>query len=249
MLTPRIFLLPIFLFTFVVNGFSKSHTNILALFYSLPDSIFTKNNYCFDAEKDSFSLRERKVMSFGYSDSVYNLEPDARHLIFLEVSDSIGKLTFGNGLDSPSTTLSILETKGNEVFFSVESSRCDFVACFQLWNFYSKKGKKIKEVQDVLPGYYPASFFFKKPYLDSVKVDPGSDIPGIELTFTNDPHFLKISVNTEFFDPELVTVDSSLLVLDLGRLSDDDLFLVLTKRKFIISHLILPTEISQPAEN
>lgn len=221
----RIFLLVALGFSFVLPA---KQLSLSELFLTLPDSVFTKT-FCFDMDKDSFPVKERKELldSMGQGMSSEN----GRRFMIIQLIDSIGVLAFTDAADR----YVILHLfAGKEQFFCVETKSCDFVMCSQRMRFYTWNGKKLREYKDVLPVDFPMRLFFDTTYLAQNGVDPELPIDGTEYFFRENGQEIYVTINSEFFDAELMGDEHPMVKLDAGRMIHTEVVLRIKGHRFQI---------------
>lgn len=206
--------------------------SIREIFLSLPDSVFTRAGRCFH-ENDSFPAAERKRLLCRYDSSLNSFTSDSGIRFWIsEYSDSLQRLCFTSG--EASVTLSVIRENGKGVFFCVLSRECDFVMCDDRWGFFTLRKGKLVEVSHVLPESFSAELFFDTAYLVQMKFDPGMPLDGIEINFTDNPSVFSVTVNYDFFDPELFGEDSPMTKLDPEKMKRTELLLKLKGKKFVM---------------
>jgi len=206
--------------------------NIRELFLSLPDSLFMKENRCFNPQNDSFPISERKRM-LEISDSAIDDFVDEPRFLINSISDSLGQLTVTSVIQE-ATTLRILELDKGECFFSISNYHGDIDLSYGTWFFYTIKDGKIKEVSDVLPESYGLDLFFDATYLAQNHFD--FSLSPSDLLILYDPFsgVLTGSLQTEIFDPELMGADDPKTKLDPKKIIKTQITFKLKKRKFVI---------------
>lgn len=224
-----VFLLLVFSTVPAVAGKIRS---IREIFLSLPDNVFTRHGQCFH-ENDSFPVAERKTLLNRYDSSLNSFTSESGIRFWIsEYSDSLQRLCFTNG--DAAVTLSVIRQNGKEVFFCVLSRECDFVKCDDRWDFFTLKKGKLIEIHNVLPESFSAKLFFDTAYLAQMKFDPGMSLDGIEINFTDDPSVLSVTVNYDYFDPELFGEESPMTKLDPEKMKRTELLLKLKGKEFVI---------------
>ena len=223
----RLFLLVALGFSFVLPA--KTLT-LSELFLALPDSVFTKT-YCFQTDGDSFTVKERKTMldSMGLG-----MSPESgQRFMITQLAESIGVLAF---TDAAEHYVTLHLFTGKEQYFCIETKSCDFVMCRQRMQFYTFKGKKLREYKNVLPESYAMRLFFDTTYLAEKGVDPELPIEGVEYFFRDNGQEIYLVINSEFFDAELMGEEHPMTKLDAGRMTRTEIALRRQGFRFVMSN-------------
>lgn len=224
-------LLTSFSFLSLTANSQHSHS-VQDIFLLLPDSIFTNIHQLNFAEVDSFPIMERNQMLADYEAGKHSYTSKDPRFHVVGINEKNRLLNCSN--TELNLNVKVWTISDNEILIAVDGNYKDFDMSFQSIKFYSYTGGKLTPVK-AMPDVFPASQFFDAGYLERKKMNPSYPVPDLIIEFSKTNDDLKVKVQPEVFDPEIVGVKGHPLThLDENALKNPFLIYTLQNGKFVL---------------